>query len=84
MTMEARWVADLPQGGGALLLDIGVWRDVFEGKDIVRGEAEDALRLDGAGEVAAARSVVSSASAALLSATSTTTGAWAAWAKSGM
>jgi hypothetical protein len=42
---------DLPQDRRTLLLHIGVRRDAFEGKDIVRGEAQDALRLEGTGEV---------------------------------
>ena len=44
---------ELPQGGGALLLHVGVRRDVFEGKHIVRGQAHDAVRIDGAGELRA-------------------------------
>ena len=43
---------DLPQHGRALLLHIGMRRDAFEGKHIVRGQAQDALGLDGAGKLA--------------------------------
>ncbi len=32
---------DLPEGGGAGLLDLGVGGEVFEGEDVVGGEAED-------------------------------------------
>ena len=43
---------DLPEGGGAGLLDLGVWGEIFEREDVVRGEAEDGLGGDGAGEIA--------------------------------
>ena len=42
---------DLPQDRCALFLHIGVRRDAFEGQDIVRGQAQDALRFDGTGQV---------------------------------
>ena len=44
---------ELPQGGGALLLHIGVRREIFERKHIVRGQAHDAVGIEGAGEFAA-------------------------------
>ncbi len=43
---------DLPEGGGAGLLDLGVGGEVFEGEDVVGGEAEDGFGGDGSGEVA--------------------------------
>ncbi len=51
---EARRVAgaDLPEGGGAGLLNLGVGREVFEGKDVVGGEAEDLRGVERAGEIA--------------------------------
>ena len=45
---------DLPQGGGAGLLDLGVGRKVFEGEDVVGGEAEDGFGGDGPCELAGA------------------------------
>ncbi len=45
---------DLPKGGGAGLLDLGVGREVFKGEDVVRGEAEDVVAIEGAGEIAGA------------------------------
>jgi hypothetical protein len=45
---------DLPEGGGAGLLDFGVGRKVFEGEDVVGGETEDGFGGDGAGELAGA------------------------------
>jgi hypothetical protein len=41
---------DLPQGGGAGLLDLGVGRKVFEGEDVVGWEAEDGLGRERAGK----------------------------------
>jgi hypothetical protein len=43
---------DLPEGGGAGLLDFGVRGEVFEGENVVRGEAEDGLGEEGSGELA--------------------------------
>ena len=43
---------DLPEGGSAGFEDLGVWREVFEGEDVVRGEAEDGLGREGSSEVA--------------------------------
>ncbi len=43
---------DLPEGGGAGLLDFGVGGEVFEGEDVVGGEAEDGFGGEGSGEVA--------------------------------
>src|SRR5207244_354585 len=48
------WLADLPEGGGAGLLDFGVGRKVFEGEDVVGGETEDGFGGDGSGELAGA------------------------------
>ena len=45
---------DLPEGGGALLLDLGVRGEVLEGEDVVGGEAEDGLGWERSGEVAGA------------------------------
>jgi hypothetical protein len=42
----------LPEGCGAGLLDFGVGRKVFEGKDVMGGEAEDGFGWDRAGEFA--------------------------------
>ncbi len=67
---------DLPEGGGAGLLDLGVGREVFEGEDVVGGEAEDGFGGEGSGELAGARTAAWRASAALLSATMMTQGAW--------
>jgi hypothetical protein len=44
--------ANLPEGGGAGFLDLRVGREVFEGKDVVRGEAEDLRGVERAGEIA--------------------------------
>ena len=44
---------ELPQGGGALLLHVGMRREIFKGKHVVRGHADDAMGIDGAGELAA-------------------------------
>ena len=73
-----------PQRGGTLLLHVGVRREIFKGEHIVRGEADDPRRIDRAGELAAGAQRGSSASAALLSATTTMTGCLAARASSGM
>ena len=43
---------ELPQGGGALLLHVGVRREIFKGKHVVGGKADDAGGIDGAGELA--------------------------------
>ena len=43
---------DLPEGGGAGFLDFGVGGEVFEGEDVVGGEAEDGFGGEGAGELA--------------------------------
>ena len=43
--------ADLPEGAGAGLLDLGVGREIFEGEDVVRGEANDLVRVECAGEL---------------------------------
>jgi hypothetical protein len=43
---------DLPEGGGAGLLDFGVGRKVFEGEDVVGGKAEDGVGGQGGGEFA--------------------------------
>ena len=43
---------DLPEGGGAGLLDFGMGGEVFEGKDIVGGEADDGGGVERAGELA--------------------------------
>ena len=51
--IETAPVASLPQGRGALLLHIGVGRDAFKRKHVVRGQAHDALGIDGTGEFAA-------------------------------
>ena len=45
---------DLPEGGGALLLDFGVRGEVFKGEDIVAGQAEDGRGIERAGELAGA------------------------------
>ncbi len=50
---EARgFGGDLPEGGGAGLLDFGVGREVFKGEDVVGGEADDGGGVECAGEVA--------------------------------
>ena len=41
-----------PEGGGTGLLDFGVGREVFEGEDVVRGEAEDGFGREGSCELA--------------------------------
>ena len=43
---------DLPESGGAGLLNFGVGREIFEGEDVVGGEAEDGFGREGAGELA--------------------------------
>ena len=43
MTRRAVSGGNLPEGGGAGLLDLGVGGEVFEGEDVVGGEAEDGL-----------------------------------------
>jgi len=43
-----------PEGGGAGLLDLGVGGEIFEGEDVVRGEAEDGFGGERAGEFAGA------------------------------
>ena len=43
---------ELPQRRGALLLHVGVRREIFKGKHIVGRKAHDARRIDGAGELA--------------------------------
>ena len=43
---------DFPERGGAGLLDLGVGREVFEGEDVVGGEAEDGFGGEGSGELA--------------------------------
>jgi hypothetical protein len=45
---------DLPEGGGPGLLDLGVGRKIFEGKDVVGRETEDGFGGDGPGEFAGA------------------------------
>ena len=45
---------DLPEGSGAGFLDLGVRRKVFEGEDVVSGQAEDGFGGEGAGEFAGA------------------------------
>ena len=45
---------DLPEGRGAGLLDLGVGRKIFEGKDVVGRETEDGFGGDSSGEVAGA------------------------------
>ena len=42
-----------PEGGGALLLHVGVGRKVFKREHVVGGKADDAVGIDGAGEFAA-------------------------------
>ena len=54
MTRRGLCGCDLPEGGGAGLLDLGVGREVFEGEDVVGGEAEDGFGGEGAGELAGA------------------------------
>ncbi len=44
---------EFPQRGGALLLDVGVGREVFKREHVVGGKADHARRIDGAGEFAA-------------------------------
>ncbi len=46
--------SDFPEGRGAGFLDLGVGRKVFEGEDVVSGEAEDGFGGDCAGELAGA------------------------------
>jgi hypothetical protein len=43
---------DLPEGGGASLLDLGVRREIFEGEDVVCRETEDVVRGERARELA--------------------------------
>ena len=43
---------NFPERRGALLLDIGVRREVFEGENVVSRQAKDLLRGEGSGEVA--------------------------------
>ncbi len=43
---------DFPEGGGAGLLDFGVGGEVFEGEDVVSGEAEDGFGGECSGELA--------------------------------
>ena len=43
---------DLPERGGAGLLNLGVRGEIFKGQDVVRGQAQDGLGGEGAGEVA--------------------------------
>ena len=43
---------ELPQCGGALLLHVGVRREIFKGKHIVGGKADHARGIDGAGQLA--------------------------------
>jgi hypothetical protein len=45
---------DLPEGCGAGLLNFGVRGEVFEGEDVVGGEAQDGFGREGAGELAGA------------------------------
>ncbi len=42
-----------PEDCGALLLNIGVGREVFEGQHVVRGQAQNALGVDCSSQVAA-------------------------------
>ena len=60
---------DLPERGGAGLLDLGVRREVFEGQDVVRGKADDGCGISAPVRSQAARTAWWRASAALLSAT---------------
>ena len=46
--------ADLPEGGGAGLLNLGVGREIFKGEDVVRGKAEDVVAVECAGKIAGA------------------------------
>ena len=43
---------DLPERGGARLLNFRVGREVFEGQHIVRGKAQDGVGVERAGELA--------------------------------
>ena len=43
---------DLPEGLGALLLNVGVGGEIFERQDVVGREAQDTVGWDGSGEVA--------------------------------
>ena len=43
---------DFPKGFGALLLYVGVGREIFEGQDIVGGQTQHAVGGNGSGEVA--------------------------------
>jgi hypothetical protein len=43
---------DLPQNAGTLFEHVRVWREVFKGKHVVRGEAKDVLWWECAGEFA--------------------------------
>ena len=49
-----RSVGDLPECGGAVLLNLGVGREIFKGQDIVRGQAEDSFGGERSGELAGA------------------------------
>ncbi len=40
----------LPQGGGTLLLHVGVGRKILEREHVVRGNADNTRRIDGAGQ----------------------------------
>ena len=44
--------ADLPEGSGARLLDLGVRREVLEGQNVVRGQAQHLRGVERAGELA--------------------------------
>ena len=43
---------DLPERGGARLLDLRVRREIFEGQDVVRGKAQDGFGGQRAGQLA--------------------------------
>ena len=43
---------ELPQCRCSLLLYVGVRREIFKGKDVMRGKADDAGRIDGSGQLA--------------------------------
>ena len=84
MSRSTAPVASLNKRRGALLLHVGMGREIFKGQNVVRGKTHDAGGIDGAGEFAAGLAAGgSSASAALLSATMTITGWRAARAMSG-
>ena len=69
---------DLPERGGARLLDLGVGREIFEGQHVVRGQAQDGSAASAPVSSQAASTAAWSASAALLSATRMRQGALAA------